>query len=61
MIGFPTFGRTTQTGKDNTSCSRGRELNCGNYLSFRGRGEVSNSVTSPFSPMETLARSQASA
>ena len=32
------FRRNTQAGEQNISCGRGRELNHGNPLSFRGRG-----------------------
>ena len=34
VVGFPPFGRNTQVSEWNTSCGRGRGMNCGNTLSL---------------------------
>ena len=51
VVGFNPFGRNTQIGEQFPSHGRGRELNLGSPLSWRGRGQVSDSMPGPSFPM----------
>ena len=57
---FPPFGRNAQAGEQNTSHGTGRELSCDNPLSLRGKGQASNPMPDPSSPVQISGSGQAS-